>query len=238
MPRFYVPFPDAEVGKPIVLPSESVHHAMRVLRLRQDDKVEVFNGRGLCAKGPIHFAADYAEVVPEEIKQSERGLRLILLQSLVSNEKMDWIVEKACELGYSKIVVFPADRSEIRLTSEKAAKRLERWNKIAVSACKQCGEYFLPEIVFKSSLKSAAEEAEGLRIMLSPSAQTRSEDEEIRAVTFAVGPEGGFSDGEMNTLLGAGFTGKRLGARVLRTETAAIAAASYAQTLWGDFNYP
>ena len=72
--------------------------------------------------------------------------------------------------------------------------------------------------------------------MLSPSAQIRSEDKEIRAVTFVVGPEGGFSDGEMNTLLGAGFTGKRLGARILRTETAAIAAASYAQTLWGDFN--
>lgn len=235
MPRFFVPFSDAEAGKPIVLPSESVHHAMRVLRLRQDDKVEVFNGRGLSAQGPIHFAADYAEVVPEEIKQSERGLRLILLQALVSNEKMDWIVEKACELGYCKIIAFPADRSEIRLTSEKAAKRLERWNKIAVSACKQCGEDFLPEIVYEPSLKSAAKKAEGLRIMLSPSAHPRSEDEEIRAVTFAVGPEGGFSDSEMKMLLSTDFTGKRLGARILRTETAAIAAASYAQTLWGDF---
>lgn len=236
MPRFYVPFPGAEVGKPIVLPSESVHHAMRVLRLRQDDKVEVFNGRGLSAKGPIHFAADYAEVVPEKIERSERSLRLILLQSLVSNEKMDWIVEKACELGYSKIVVFPADRSEIRLTSEKTAKRLERWGKIAVSACKQCGEDFLPDIVYAPGLKEAAGLAEGLCIMLSPSAQARDEDEKILAVTFAVGPEGGFSDNEIKTLTGAGFAGKRLGARVLRTETAAIAAASYAQTLWGDFN--
>ena len=155
MPRFYYFFDSADVNAPLVLPPEAVHHAMRVLRMRQGDAVEIFNGKGCAVKGTIRFATDFAEVIPQEVIMQPRGLKLVLLQALVANEKMDWIIEKACELGYAEIAVFPAERGEVRLTGEKALKRVERWNKIAVSACQQCGENYLPNIRFCTNLKDA-----------------------------------------------------------------------------------
>ena len=236
MPRFYVPFKSAESGTPIPLPEDSVHHAMRVLRLRQGDEVEVFNGRGCSAKGIIQFAKNYAEVIPEYVSTDKPGLRLILLQSLVANEKMDWIIEKACELGYEKIIVFPASRSETRLTRDRLEKRLERWKKITVSACKQCGSNILPEIRYTTSIQDASLQGDGLKLVLAPAANNSSLPSVCDTITFAVGPEGGLSLEEIKILEEAGFLGKRLGNRILRTETAAIAAASYARTLWGDFS--
>ena len=112
---------------------------MRVLRMREDDEAELFDGNGKSAKGTIHFAKDFASVkILETAFTQENSLKIVLLQSLVSNEKMDWIVEKACELGVTELIVFPADRSEVKLIGDKLLKRIERWNKIVVSACKQC----------------------------------------------------------------------------------------------------
>lgn len=235
MPRFYYFFESADTEAPLVLPPEAVHHAMRVLRMRQGDAVEVFNGKGCAVKGTIRFATDFAEVIPQEVIMQPRGLKLVLMQALVANEKMDWIIEKACELGYAEIAVFPSERGEVRLTCEKAVKRVERWNKIAVSACQQCGENYLPNIRFCSSLKDVAAHAEGLKFVLSPIGKTYDSPDTPTAVTFAVGPEGGLSPKEINTLIESGFYSCKLGNRVLRTETAALAAASFAQTLWGDF---
>lgn len=235
MPRFFVPFNSVELSSPIALPSEATHHAMRVLRLRQEDPVEIFNGEGISVKGTIRFSTNYAEVIPLEVIHQATGLRLTLLQALVSNEKMDWIIEKACELGYSQIIVFPSERGEVKLNAEKAAKRVERWNKIALSACQQCGLNYLPKIEFCPSLKAAALRAEGVKFVLSPLGGKRSESLELQAVSFVVGPEGGLSPKEIDLLTEQDFLHLKLGDRILRTETAAIAAASYAQTLWGDF---
>ena len=139
MPRFYVPDIAYKVGEEVVLPPEAIHHAMRVLRMREDDEAELFDGNGKSAKGTIHFAKDFASVkILETAFTQENSLKIVLLQSLVSNEKMDWIVEKACELGVTELIVFPADRSEVKLIGDKLLKRIERWNKIVVSACKQC----------------------------------------------------------------------------------------------------
>lgn len=235
MPRFFVPFDSAHVSSPLPLPADAVHHAMRVLRLRQDDRVEIFNGRGTSIAGTIRFAPDYAEVLPIEVIRQPRGLGLTLLQALVSNEKMDWIIEKACELGYSKILIFPPERGEIKLSAEKAAKRVERWRKIALSACQQCGLNYLPEIDFCANLNDAASKAEGLKFVLSPLGQLNKQAEKPSSVCFVVGPEGGLSPREIDMLTEKGFLNLKLGSRILRTETAAIAAASFAQTLWGDF---
>lgn len=112
-------FESADTEAPLVLPPEAVHHAMRVLRMRQGDAVEVFNGKGCAVKGTIRFATDFAEVIPQEVIMQPRGLKLVLMQALVANEKMDWIIEKACELGYAEIAVFPSERGEVRLTCEK-----------------------------------------------------------------------------------------------------------------------
>ena len=116
MPRFYYFFESADTEAPLVLPPEAVHHAMRVLRMRQGDAVEVFNGKGCAVKGTIRFATDFAEVIPQEVIMQPRGLKLVLMQALVANEKMDWIIEKACELGYAEIAVFPSERGEVRLS--------------------------------------------------------------------------------------------------------------------------
>ena len=128
MPRFYIPNTTFQIGEEVVLPQESVHHAMRVLRMRDGDEAELFDGRGTSAKGTIHFAKDFASVkVLGTTVAPENSLRIVLLQSLVSNEKMDWIIEKACELDVSEVIVFPADRSEVKLAADKLSKRMERW---------------------------------------------------------------------------------------------------------------
>ena len=168
MPRFYYFFNSADTEAPLVLPPEAVHHAMRVLRMRQGDVVEVFNGKGCAVKGTIRFATDFAEVIPQEVIMQPRGLKLVLMQALVANEK-NWIgLLKRLANSAMPRLPFPSDRGEVRLTGEKAVKRVERWNKIAVSACQQCGENYLPNIRFCTSLKEAAAYAEGLKFVLSP----------------------------------------------------------------------
>ncbi len=237
MPRFYTPDAELAVNSEIELPSGATHHAMHVLRLREGDEVEVFNGKGCSATGTIHFAEDFASILISAVnKQDTESLRIILLQALVSNDKMDWIVEKACETGVNKLVIFSPARSDIKLNKEKINSRLERWNKVAVSACEQCGRNMLPGIVFCPSLKEASSLAEGLKIILHPhSKSTKLPKDAIMAVSFLVGPEGGFTDQEVDLAKKQGFLPKQLGNLILRTETAGIVAASYAQTLWGVF---
>lgn len=164
-----------------------------------------------------------------------RGLKLVLMQALVANEKMDWIIEKACELGYAEIAVFPSERGEVRLTCEKAVKRVERWNKIAVSACQQCGENYLPNIRFCSSLKDAAAHAEGLKFVL-----TRSERLTILLTLrqrshSPWGLKAAYLRKEINTLIESGFYSCQTRQQSPKNRNGALAAASFAQTLWGDF---
>lgn len=235
MPRFYVPDTTFQVGEEVVLPQESIHHAMRVLRMREGDEAEVFDGNGSSASGTIHFAKDFASVLIKNIFSDQQdSLKIILLQSLVSNEKMDWIVEKACELNISELIVFPADRSEVRLTEDKLLKRLERWNKIVISSCKQCKRSSLLKISWLSSLKEFLAEGIQRKYILMPESTVPQEQtpDNVRSVSFVVGPEGGLSPREVSLLKEKGFVEKQLGKLVLRTETAGLAAASYANTLW------
>lgn len=237
MPRFYVPDIAYKVGEEVVLPPEAIHHAMRVLRMREDDEAELFDGNGKSAKGTIHFAKDFASVkILETAFTQENSLKIVLLQSLVSNEKMDWIVEKACELGVTELIVFPADRSEVKLIGDKLLKRIERWNKIVVSACKQCKRSALLKVSWLPSLQDF--NPEGIQknfIMIPQATLSEKAEKKIESVSFAIGPEGGLSQREIQLLMEKGFEPKQLGQFVFRTETAGIVAASYAHTLW-DWN--
>ncbi len=238
MPRFYTPDTIFVESSLVELPKATVHHAMRVLRMRNGDIVELFDGKGNRCSGTITFTTGAATVAVERLfTPDEVKLKINLIQSLVANEKMDWIVEKACETGVSSITVFPPARCDIRLNEEKALKRVERWLKIAVSACEQCGRNSLPEISFLSGLKEATEQANGLKLILHPVplGQNEALPEEADAVTFLIGPEGGFNEKEIALALEQGFRPRQLGKLVLRTETAGIAASSFAQTLWGDY---
>lgn len=236
-PRFYIPDCNAAVGECVTLPDAAAHHAMRVLRMREGDPVRIFTGRGIEAHGPIHFYKDGASVEISSVSETACGkLRITLLQALVSNEKMDWIVEKACETGVSRIVVYSAARGEVKVNKEKAEKKLERFRKTVVSACMQCGQNWMPEIVYADRFEEALTLAEGRRFVTAPSLEASPAGSlEGNTVSFLIGPEGGLTPQEIDTAVKNGFEPRLLGPRVLRTETAGIAAAVWTQTLWGDY---
>lgn len=237
--RFFCPFPLPASGE-IQLPEALAHHAARVLRLRDGDPLILFDGSGgevpavLSVRGKQCFAAlqDRREV------ERESPLRLVLVQALASGDKMDWIVQKAVELGVAAIVPVQAERSVLRLAGERAAKRVEHWQQVAISACEQSGRNRVPLVAPICGLRDyLARPREGLRLILDPGATQRLLDAARPAgeVQLLIGPEGGWSDDELAACRSAGCVGMRLGPRVLRTETAGLAAIAALQTVWGDF---
>ncbi|NMF91140.1 16S rRNA (uracil(1498)-N(3))-methyltransferase [Aromatoleum petrolei] len=237
--RFFCPFPLPASGE-IQLPEALAHHAARVLRLRDGDPVILFDGSGgevpalLSVRGKQCFAAlqDRREV------ERESPLRLVLVQALASGDKMDWIVQKAVELGVAAIVPVQAERSVLRLAGERAAKRVEHWQQVAVSGCEQSGRNRVPLVAPICGLRDyLARHRECLRLILDPMATQRLLDAVRPAgeAQLLIGPEGGWSDDELAACRSAGCVGMRLGPRVLRTETAGLAAIAALQTAWGDF---
>ena len=237
--RFFCPFPLPASGE-IQLPEALAHHAARVLRLRDGDPVILFDGSGgeqpavLSLRGKQCFAAlgERREV------ERESPLGLVLVQALASGDKMDWIVQKAVELGVAAIVPVQAERSVLRLAGERAAKRVEHWQQVAISACEQSGRNRVPLVAPICGLRDyLARPREGLRLILDPGATQRLLDAARPAgeAQLLIGPEGGWSDDELAACRSAGCVGMRLGPRVLRTETAGLAAIAALQTVWGDF---
>lgn len=238
-PRFFLPNVDYAEGEIISLPNAISHHAMRVLRMRQGDTVELFSGTGKNCSGSIQFDATGAQVLIQTVVESVETLfPITLLQAFVTNEKADWIIEKACEVGVTEIYFYPASRCETKIRSEKKEKRLERWNKIIVSACMQCGRNKLPTIHLLDSFSSALSIKNGACFVTAPKPSENLPSYPStppRAVTFLIGPEGGLSEQEIELAIQSGFLPLTLGKFVLRTETAGIVCATWAQTLWGEF---
>lgn len=242
MPRFYCP-PPLPSGGSFDLPPEAAHHAARVLRLREGDRVEMFDGLGNACHGVITELGGRRVIVggisADNISR-ESPLRVMLAQAMSSSEKMDWVIQKATELGVAEIQPLATERSVARLPSERAAKRLEHWRQVAVSACEQCGRNLLPEIHAPLDIMAwlqRMKELPGTRLILLPqgAASLNSLEKPNGSVVLLIGAEGGFAEAESDNALRCGFTPIRLGARVLRTETAAVAGLAALQTLWGDF---
>jgi len=236
-PRFYV---DATLtaGTSLPLPADAAHHARRVLRLGGGESIVLFNGRGgeYVARLASPGGAATAAIESFDPVERESPLALTLLQALVTAEKLDWIVEKAVELGVARIVIAPTRRSVVRLDADRAAKRLSHWRGIVRAACCQCGRNRLPQIDYCSSYEAqlAATPVDAHRLALLPGV-----GEPLQAAAGAtallIGPEGGLTDDEVALALGAGFAPVRVGPRILRTETAGLAALAAMQTLGGDF---
>jgi 16S rRNA (uracil1498-N3)-methyltransferase len=169
----------------------------------------------------------------------EAPLPVTLAQGISSGERMDYTVQKAVELGVDAIQPLAVERSVVRLNAERAAKRLAHWQAVSIAACEQCGRNRVPEVrpVATYTAWLAAAPAEVTRLTLSPAASSTLHDlERPRGqIVLLVGPEGGLSPREHEDAAAAGFTAVRLGPRVLRTETAAVAALAAMQALWGDF---
>ena len=242
VPRLYV---EAELHPDfkLTLPVDAAHHAARVLRLRDGDAVVLFDGRGgeyearlvVGARGQV--AARTGEPRDPEL---ESPLQVTLVQAVSSSEKMDFTIQKAVELGVAAIQPVLSEKSVVRLSAGREEKKHARWRRVAIAACEQCGRNRLPELREAMSVETYCRTPgpASLRLLLSPqgSPGLRNMRGKIEhAVTLAVGPEAGFSDTEERLLQRAGFVPVRLGPRILRTETAALAALAALNALAGDF---
>lgn len=242
MPRFYCPPPLPSSGH-FELPPEAAHHASRVLRLREGDRVEIFDGTGNERRGVIAELSGKRVTVGELIatdSDRESPLRTVLAQAMASSEKMDWVIQKATELGAAEIQPLDTERSVARLSADRAAKRMEHWRQVAISACEQCGRNVLPEIHAPLDIMAwlrRMQDAPETKLILLPqgAASLHAQPKPQAGVVLLIGAEGGFVPAESETALNCGFAPIRMGARVLRTETAAVAGLAALQTLWGDF---
>ncbi|HEX8962089.1 MAG TPA: 16S rRNA (uracil(1498)-N(3))-methyltransferase [Rhodocyclaceae bacterium] len=241
LPRFHVPDGLAP-GATIELPADAAHHATRVLRLGEGDPVTVFDGRGgewfarLARSGPA------VKAVLEGFHAEDRTppLRITLVQGLPNAaDKMDWIVQKATELGVAAIQPVAARRSVVKLSGDRMERRCRHWQQVAVAACEQCGLNRVPAVAPLLDLAHylGAAPHDDVRLFLAPGAEHRLQGlaRPEAAATLLVGPEGGFEEGEARAIAAAGFLPVSLGPRVLRTETAGIAAMSAMLAWWGDF---
>lgn len=226
-----------------LLPEETAHHAVHVLRLRAGDEVTLFNGRGgeyvgrIAAVDRLRVAVD---VLAHRRLERESPLAVTLVQGVSAGEKMDFTVQKATELGVAALQPVLAARSLGRLAGERAALKRAHWRRVAVAACEQCGRNRIPEVlpVLPLAEYCGAPAAGGVRLLLSPHAHLGLRAAAARldgAATLASGPEAGFGADEEAMLVAAGFVPVRLGPRVLRTETAALAALAALNALAGDF---
>ncbi|TAN06182.1 MAG: 16S rRNA (uracil(1498)-N(3))-methyltransferase [Rhodanobacteraceae bacterium] len=234
-----------QTGLELPLPAGAAQHALRVLRLKPGDPLTLFNGDGHQYPARLLTADPRVARVRIETVESptrESPLRLTLLQSLARGEKMDWIVQKASELGVARIVPVSTERSEVKLDAARGEKRLEHWRAIAIAACEQCGRNTLPEVeapvTLAAWLDAHAPSPSTTRWMLHPEGAIRPRELGIdasAATELAVGPEGGFGETDLATLRAHDCRALTLGPRILRTETAGIAALAALQALYGDF---
>jgi 16S rRNA (uracil1498-N3)-methyltransferase len=227
------------VGTRIALPEDVAGHLVRVLRLGAGDACVLFNGDGRdYAARIVSIAKKSVEVAIESAREArnESPLRIVLLQGIARGEKMDWILQKATELGVAGIVPVHGERGEVRLQGERAGKRLRHWRSVVASACEQSGRARIPDTAEPRALADALEGLPATRLLLDPAAsQPLPSAIADAACALAIGPEGGWSPRDIATLEAAGFVGVRLGPRVLRTETAGIAAIAALQARAGDF---
>ncbi len=241
-PRFYCP-PPLPLATNYELPPEAAHHASRVLHLRAGDAVQIFDGFGNALDATIH-AIQGKHVTLGNLQtflgQTESGLHIVLAQAMCSSEKMDWVVQKATELGAAEIVPVQTQRSVAKLSGDRAEKRTEHWRNVTVAACEQSGRNTLPQLQAPQDLGTWLHEMRsvpGSKFILLPdgASNLQSQAKPQGRVTLLIGPEGGFTSDEARLAQQAGFLPILLGPRVLRTETAAIAGIAALQTLWGDF---
>jgi 16S rRNA (uracil1498-N3)-methyltransferase len=222
------------------LQGSAANHVARVLRLRVGDALILFDDAGgEHTATVVALARHTVRVSVGEYLTSDREspLHITLAQGISRGERMDVVVQKATELGVKRIVPVLAARTVVRLNAAQGANRLRRWRAIAVAACEQCGRNRLPEVTAPMTLQQflVSQLPDGLRLMLRPDGRLKVRDLPASpAVTLLIGPEGGLSDAEQSAALAAQFQGLSLGPRILRTETAALAALAVIQQQLGD----
>ena len=240
MPRFYVDSP-LRAGGSCTLPEDSAHHAIHVMRLREGDEAVLFNGRGgeyAARVASIQRLRIALDVLQHRAIERESPLQVALVQGVSSSDRMDYTVRKAVELGVAAIHPVLAQRSVARPKAERADSRRAHWQKVAISACEQCGRNRIPAVQSLVSVEAYLRQPqEGFKLLLSPRSELEFSKSipSTKAFILAAGPEAGFDADEEAAFAAAGFTPLKLGPRVLRTETAALAALAALSALRGDF---
>jgi 16S rRNA (uracil1498-N3)-methyltransferase len=240
--RFYAAPEDID-SKVALLSSEETHHLVRVLRLRAGDEAFVFDGCGReyrCRVAAIESRARL-EIIEEILEEVESRARITLAQSLAKGEKFDFIVQKATELGVSRIIPLETQYTDVKLREESAAKRVERWRRISMESLKQCGRRKLVEIASPIAIEDFLKSSGVVMIVfnerggqaINEALKGVSDDSEVAAL---IGPEGGWSEEELKGMEESGCRFVTLGPRVLRTETAAIVALTLIQNKIGDLS--
>ena len=240
MPRFYVDFalsPDSVVE----LPDNVVRH-LNVLRVKNTEEIVLFNGNGKAYPAlpeVLEKRRASVRILREEATDNESPLNITLVQAVSSAERMDFTLQKSVELGVAEIRPIISERCVVRLSGERAEKRVARWQEIVVSACEQSGRNIVPKVLplttYVQALQQLPQETTKLLMSLNRAQKLSDVRPQSGKVVFMVGPEGGWTEKEEQQAFDAGFQSVTLGKRVLRTETASLAAIAAMQTLWGDF---
>ena len=239
-PRFFTSQVLAE-GAEIALEADPARHIARTLRMQPGDSLVLFNGDGLEYTGEIVYADRkrvdvrcHASAEPRR----ESPLAIELAIGMSRGDRMDWVVQKATELGVTSISPLQTARSGLNLRGERLQKKLGHWQRVAASACEQCGRNCLPALNPPQSLENwVASAAPPLRLVLDHRAvDTSPWPMAPSAIALLVGPEGGLESGELDSARAQGFRVLALGPRIMRTETAPLAAISVLQARWGDFS--
>lgn len=240
MPRFYVDFalsPDSVVE----LPDNVVRH-LNVLRVKNTEEIVLFNGDGKVYPAlpeVLEKRRASVRILREEATDNESPLNITLVQAVSAAERMDFTLQKSVELGVAEIRPVISERCVVRLSGERAEKRVARWQEIVVSACEQSGRNIVPKVLplttYAQALQQLPQETTKLLMSLNRAQKLSDVQPQSGKVVFMVGPEGGWTEKEEQQAFDAGFQSVTLGKRVLRTETASLAAIAAMQTLWGDF---
>ena len=240
MPRFYLA--DAlQPGQNISLPENVIRH-LHVLRVREGEEITLFNGNGHSYPTRLLSLAKrqaVAEVLSEQTVDNESPLAISLIQAVSSGERMDFTLQKSVEMGVTEIFPVTSARSIVKLSGERAEKRQERWQEIVIAACEQCGRNRIPTVhpllPLSQRLQQLPQSDVRLLMGLHHPTSLKAIQPAPQRITLMIGPEGGWSPEEEAAAFQTGFQSILLGKRVLRTETAALAAIAAMQTLWCDF---
>ena len=239
-PRIFHSAPLKE-GIEVTVSGSAATHLGKVLRLRERDNVILFNGEGLDHMAriiSISRTGVTVVILASQQTQTESPITVTLMQGICQNHRMDMLIRKSTELGVNGIRPIICERSVVKVDQDRATKKIDHWRAIVISACEQCGRSRLPDIAGPESLAPALHRLDGntARLMLDPEGTDTLESAigSAESIALLIGPEGGLTDAERDSATNAGFRSTRLGPRILRTETAPIAALSIIQYLNGD----
>lgn len=240
IPRFYEPS-DFSIGQIHSLSDATTQHVSRVLRMKAGDQITLFNGNGsefLCTLARVDKRHVDVNIIEQVSTSRSSPLKIHIGQSISRGERMDYAIQKATELGMSRMTPLFTERCEVRLNDDRRDKRSKHWQQIAISACEQSLRNELPHIEPIQPIQDWLNNVEAdLKLVLHHhTEQPLGNFPRPASIALLIGPEGGLTEEEVTAALNAGFKPVALGPRVMRTETTPVAAQAVLQYLWGDLS--